>query len=82
VDSEQPYVLAKGVWKLVLSGSPVSVYLVQRDADQLSLEQRFSTGKWIPLWHQKTLSKGLHKTSENTSVYIMIHNSSKITVMK
>jgi len=31
---------------------------------------------------QMTLSQGNVRPSENTDIYIMIHNSSKITVMK
>jgi hypothetical protein len=47
----------------------------------IHLDKWFSSGHH-PFGSHMTLSQGSPKTLENPGIYIMIHNSSKITVMK
>jgi hypothetical protein len=45
-------------------------------------KQWFSSCGQRPFWGRMTLSWGFHQISCISDIYIMIHNSSKITVMK
>ena len=64
-------------WALISNHSPLPKPPIPAGSEWFS-----TCGSWL-LWGIEWLFHGDHlKASENTDIYIIIHNSSKITVIK